>query len=95
MRTQSQTFTALFVLSTLLSGCVSLAPEAEKVKVTKSASDVEGCRILGAVDAHPPYVGPNDGMNQLKNNTAGLGGNVLFVTSYNVTATGMAYRCGG
>jgi hypothetical protein len=34
-------------------------------------------------------------MNQMKNQAAGLGGNVLFVTSYNVTATGMAYRCGG
>lgn len=78
-----------------LSGCVSLAPEAEGVRTTKIASDVAGCTVLGTVEAHPPYVGPNDGMNQMKNQAAGLGGNVLFVTSYNVTATGMAYRCGG
>lgn len=76
-----------------LVGCVTLAPEARTMKVTKETADVAGCKVLGAVEAHPPYVGPNDGMAQLKNKAAGLGGNVLFVTSYNVTATGMAYRC--
>lgn len=89
LKTRSWMFSALF-----LAGCVTLAPEAESMKVTRDAADVKGCKILGAVEAHPPYVGQQDGMNQLRNNAAGLGGNVLFVTSYNVTATGMAYRCG-
>lgn len=84
----------LFVIPLVLGGCVTLAPEAANLKVTRDAADVIGCKILGAVEAHAPYVGQQDGMNQLRNNAAGLGGNVLFVTSYNVTATGMAYRCG-
>jgi hypothetical protein len=86
-------FWMIFV-TLLLNGCVTLAPEAASLKVTRDAADVKGCKILGSVEAHPPYVGQQDGMNQLRNKAAGLGGNVLFVTSYNVTATGMAYRCG-
>lgn len=83
----------LFVVAVLV-GCVSLAPEAQAVLVTKSAGDVEGCTVVGTVEAHPPYVGPNDATNQLKNQVAGLGGNALFITSSALTATGMAYRCG-
>ena len=82
------------LLQLCLGGCVTLAPEAEKVRVTRNPDDVKGCRVLGAVEAHPPYVGQQDGMNQMRNNAAGMGANALFVTSYNVTATGMAYRCG-
>ena len=85
---------AALLLAVLLAACVSLAPEAKLVKVTKNPADVSGCRILGTVESSPPYVGPKDGMHQMQNKVAGLGGNVLFVTSYNVTGTGMAYRCG-
>lgn len=76
-----------------IAGCVTLAPEAASLKVTRNAGDAEGCKIVGAVEAHPPYVGPNDGVNQMRNRAAVLGGNVLFVTSYNnVTATGVSYH---
>jgi hypothetical protein len=76
-----------------ISSCVGLSPEARKVSVTKAAEAVEGCKVLGTVRAQPPYVGPRDGMHQMQNEVAGLGGDTLFVTSYNVTATGVAYRC--
>jgi len=72
-----------------------LIPEAEKVKVTRESKDVAGCRSLGFVDAHPPYSTPNDAMNEMKNKTATLGGNVLFVTNYSMKATGVAYLCSG
>ena len=86
---------ALLAVTAVLAGCVSLAPEAARVTVARDSEDVSGCRILGSVRAHPPYVGPDDAMNQLKNEVAGLGGNVLFVTTMAVTATGMAYQCDG
>lgn len=70
-----------------------LIPQAEKVKVTRESKDVAGCKSLGFVDAHPPYSTPNDAMNEMKNKTAILGGNVLFVTSYSMKATGVAYVC--
>jgi len=72
-----------------------LIPEAKKVKVTRESKDVAGCKSLGFVDAHPPYSTPNDAMNEMKNKTAILGGNVLFVTNYSLKATGVAYLCGG
>jgi hypothetical protein len=71
-----------------------LIPEAEKVKVTRESKDVGGCKSLGFVDAHPPYSTPSDAMNEMKNKTAILGGNVLFVTNYSMKATGVAYLCG-
>lgn len=71
-----------------------LIPEAERVKVTRVSRDVAGCKSLGFVDAHPPYSTPNDAMNEMKNKTAILGGNVLFVTNYSMKATGVAYLCG-
>jgi hypothetical protein len=76
--------------------CETLAPEAERVKVTGKANDVAGCKVLGTVESSPPYVGPNDGVNQLRNKTAGLGGNVLFLTSTGAMRgkNGMAYLCG-
>jgi hypothetical protein len=80
-------------LMIIMSGCVRLAPEAQKVSITKAAETVAGCKILGTVRAQPPYVGPRDGMHQMQNQVAGLGGDTLFVTSYNVSATGVAYRC--
>ena len=39
-----------------LAGCTTrLIPEAEAVRVTRKAADVEGCKSLGFVEAHPPY----------------------------------------
>lgn len=76
-------------------GCVSVAPQAEKIKVTSIGADVEQCRVLGAVESHPPYMGPNDGVKQLRNNAAALGADTLLLTSSGVLRgkTGMAYRC--
>jgi len=48
---------------------------------------------LGFVEAKPPYSTPNDARNEMKNKTAILGGNVLFVTNYSMKAAGVAYAC--
>lgn len=82
------------LLVALIAGCVSLTPEAEKMKVTKKAADVVGCKALGYVEGHPPYVGPRDGMHQMQNQASALGADTLFVTAYNVSANGVAYLCG-
>lgn len=78
-----------------LAGCVSVAPQAVGIRVTKVAADVAACAVLGTVKAEPPYVGPNDAENQLRNQAAGLGADTLFITSMGLTASGMAYRCEG
>jgi len=78
----------------LLFGCTTaLIPGAEKVKVTRDQSFVTDCKSLGFVEAKPPFSTPNDARNEMKNKTALLGGNVLFVTNYSMKATGVAYSC--
>lgn len=64
------------------------------MRVTTKAADVAGCKSLSFVEAHPPYSTPNDAKNEMKNKTAILGGNVLFITNYSMKATGVAYLCG-
>mgnify|MGYP001791297128 CR=1 FL=1 len=71
----------------------ALIPGAEKIKVTRDQSLVSDCKSLGFVEAKPPFSTPNDARNEMKNKTAILGGNVLFVTNYALKATGVAYSC--
>jgi hypothetical protein len=86
----------LIVMAIVLevAGCVSLAPGADQVKITKNAADVAGCAAVGNVAGHPPYAAPSDAMHQMQNQVVGLGGNDLLVTSDLVSATGVGYRCG-
>ncbi len=84
----------------LLSGCgvttVTLVPGASKVRVTSKAQDVAGCTAVGNVRLPPSepkyghfYANP---IGELRNQTVGLGGNTLFITSYAI-GEGVAYRC--
>jgi hypothetical protein len=82
------------IVGLLVAGCTTrLIPGAEKVKVTNDQQFVTTCKSLGFVDAKPPFSTPNDARNEMKNKTAVLGGNVLFVTNYSMKATGVAYSC--
>ena len=82
------------IIAALAVSCATtLTPQAERVTVTRTPADVEECESLGFVDAKPPFTTPSDAMNEMKNKTAILGGNVLLVTNYSLKATGVAYRC--
>jgi hypothetical protein len=78
--------------ATLAAGCVTtnLAPGAAQVNITKSAADVAACTAVGNI---PQGIYSSDTAG---NETVGLGGNTLFVTTANNTGTilgGIAYRC--
>ena len=86
---------AISLLAGLLIGCASARSDARLVKVTENPADVAGCKNLGMVESSRPFVSPKDSrMAQMQNKAARLGGDVVFVTSYNATGTGTAYRCG-
>jgi hypothetical protein len=53
----------LAFLSVFSLGCVSLSLRGEKVRLTKSAADVAECRVLGDVEANPPFGTPNSVRN--------------------------------
>jgi hypothetical protein len=82
----------------LLSACVSLAPGADKVRITKVAADVSTCTAVGNIKGQRDAQGQPDIPNadaELRNQTIGLGGNTAFVTSapLGVPVEGVAYRC--
>jgi hypothetical protein len=82
-------------VAVLATGCVSIAPQAEAIRVTSVGADVGQCKILGTVESYPPYMFPSDGVNQLRNSAAALGADTLLLTSSGALRgkTGMAYRC--
>ena len=61
----------------------TLTPEAEKVWVTTETEGVAGCKMIGFVETTADA-------NDMKNKTAFLGGNLLFITN---RTTGIAYLC--
>ena len=87
------------MLSSLLTACVvALAPGADKVRLTKNASEVSGCTAVGNVKVPSDAGGQVDLGNasaQFRNQVIGLGGNTGFLTSapLGVPVEGVAYRC--
>jgi hypothetical protein len=86
------------VCAIYLGACVTPAPGADKVRMTKDASDVAGCTAVGNVNTLGGPQGPSqisDSSTELRNQAVGLGGNVIFVTlaTLGVPDQGVAYRC--
>lgn len=76
-------------VSGALAGCITQAPGAAQVTITKNPADVSACTAVGNIDA--------DALNVLgdpviaRNKAVGLNANVIL----NTGAGGVAYRCGG
>jgi len=84
----------------LLVGCISASPAAQQVRMTSNPEVVKGCAFLGNVRATSGWGGPaGTGIGShntdvaLREKTAKLGGNVVFVVASGVHASGEAYRC--
>jgi hypothetical protein len=90
--------TALLLTALLaaLPACTSLSLKGERVRLTRSPADVTDCRAVGDVRASPPFVGPNDWKNKLKNQAAALGADVVLHESPLIGGVkGKAFDCGG
>jgi hypothetical protein len=62
----------------LLGACVTLAPGADQIRLTKKASDVESCKALGNIQVPKNGQRLVDGasaQNQFRNQAVGLGSN--------------------
>jgi hypothetical protein len=78
--------------------CVSLAPGADKVRITKNPADVANCSAVGNINVPIELQGQFDiarADTQFRNQVIGLGGNAAFVTSSSlgIPVEGIAYRC--
>src|SRR5215470_15161747 len=90
--------TAALLVAYGLTGCVSLAPGADKVLVTRDASVVATCTAVGNVQVQVDVNRQVDIANAstvFRNRVVALGGNTGLVTdgSVGIPFEGVAYRC--
>ena len=91
-------FTVSAAVALWLTACVTPAPGADKVRITKNPSDVSTCTAVGNIKVPTDSNGNVDIANaatEFRNQTVGLGGNTGLVTYGLVGAPGqgVAYRC--
>ena len=82
----------------LMSCTTTLLPQAESVRWTKNPEEVRACKLLGPVQAEPPFSTPDSPHIKLRNEAAALGGDTVLQTSgANILGKawkGYAYKCG-
>jgi len=90
----------VLVIVVTATGCVSVTPAGEMVRITTNPDVVQECEFLENVSATSGWGGPggtglgsSNTEKTLKNDTAELGGDTLFLTSSGVHASGEAYKC--
>lgn len=95
---------AVLFASLALAGCMTVTPEGQRVRVSTNGAAVQGCEFVGNVNSSS-MMGGVAGMDRtqadLQNQTAALGGNVVFLSTLHAGAelgagartTGEAYRC--
>jgi hypothetical protein len=87
-----------------VTGCVSLTPEGQRVRITNNPDVVRGCEFVGNLRSGSMLgggTGEERAQVDMQNETARLGGNVLFLTSSHggpnlgagAWSAGEAYRC--
>ena len=91
-------FPASLICAVLLTACVSLAPGADKVRVTNSESDLSGCSAIGNIELPGVADGQINGTNaysEFRNQAVSVGGNAALVTyaPFGSPIKGVAYRC--
>ena len=90
--------TATLLFACGMTGCVSLSPGADKVRLTRDASDVATCTAVGNVRVPVDVNRQVDIANAstlFRNRVVALGGNTGFVMDgpVNIPVGGVAYSC--
>jgi len=88
----------LITATLLLGACVTPAPGADQVRITKNPPDVAACKPLGNIQVPRDDQGLVDGavaQTQFRNQAVGLGSNVALVTEgfVSIPVAGIAYHC--
>lgn len=91
----------LLMFYILLTSCVSLSTQGEKVLVTSNPERIEGCKFIDQIASSSILIGLkangvayNHARNELKNEARQLGANVVL-TSTDSNTVGEAYECKG
>jgi hypothetical protein len=96
----SMRYHIMIVAISLLTGCARLSYEGAEVRITSNPDIVKGCTFLGNVKSTSGWGGSagtglalSNNEKTLQNDTAYLGGNVVFIVGSGIHSTGEAYRC--
>jgi len=76
-----------------MTGCVSLAPEARNVHITKDEADVRGCQLVQSLKVNVAAVGLVQVDEVMRNDAAAAGADTVLMLS-RTYGQGAAYRCG-
>ena len=95
---RSRTLIVTLACLTVVTACVTLAPGADKVRVTSSPADVTACKPVGNIRIPlSPQLDVFEMANaelEFRNQIVGLAGNTGLVTSALLGAyEGIAYQC--
>lgn len=67
-----------------------------EIKIVRDRAKIQDCRLLGMIEAHPPYIWPGDDFKQLTRKASSLGADTILVPGSRIgTVEGEAYRCAG
>jgi hypothetical protein len=81
---------AVLAITSCAAGCATPAPASAPVRVTTTPADVAGCNLLGKVIVSD--TAPDAGAKEARDQTVGLGGNVLLRKN-ELVWNGNAYQC--
>lgn len=66
----------------------------DRIRIVRKREEVDGCHMLGAIEARPPYIWPGDDFRQLRRKAGELGADTVLVPGRRFgVVEGEAYRC--
>jgi hypothetical protein len=75
-------------------GATATSMKTSEIKIVRKSDEVSQCQLLGAIEAHPPYILPGDDFRQLRAKAAALGADTVLVPGRRIgIVSGQAYRC--
>lgn len=87
---------SLVVAAAACTACTTVAPQAEKIRITRDSAEVAKCKAIGSVASTPPYIMPGDDLKQIRNQALPQGADTILITTPRFVSTqGVTYKCGG
>lgn len=83
----------LVVVVLACAACSDLRERMDRVVVTALPKEVAACKSLGPVATYGPSLGKDGSLDQLRQQAVEVHANTVFVNSYAISTTGIAYAC--
>lgn len=81
------------VVMAVCAACSDMRERMDRVVVTALPKEVAACKSRGPVSTYGPSLGKDGVLDQLRQQAVEVDANTVFVNSYSVSTTGVAYAC--